>query len=205
MLKSSDTLFMREVWRKLFHLSSLWMVFAIYYLGPYQSSIIFFTIMIGIFITECLSPRYAVVGQLYGRLFDKILRDAERPDNKKTKFSGAFYAVLAAYLAVVFFPPHLAMISLAVMFIADVFAALIGMKFGTIKIGCKSLQGSAAFFITSYMIITVGLFMSGQAAFGGAGLLATAIATLAELYSKSFKLDDNLTIVLATGLTLGLF
>jgi dolichol kinase len=85
--------------------------------------------------------------------------------------------------------------------VGDVAASAIGMKYGRVKILNKTLEGSlaclAACLIAGYSLLYLGLMMSRTIIFAGA-----LAATVAE--AVSFRIDDNLTMPLVSGLVMTL-
>jgi dolichol kinase len=85
--------------------------------------------------------------------------------------------------------------------LGDLTAAIIGISFGKIKIGKKSLEGTLAMFSLCFLVGSC-LFLSVESP--GIDLiviLGSASATLAELLSPKW-LDDNLSIPVASSIAL---
>ena len=127
--------YFEEVKRKLVHLSSLWMVVATLLLGQKQwvSCLIFSALLVLTLVSEhdyANGGRW--LGQLYGRLFGKMLRNDVKPG--QWIVSGGAPVLAAALMMNVLFSPVIAAAGLAVMLTGDAFAALIGRKFGFHKI-----------------------------------------------------------------------
>ncbi len=115
------------------------------------------------------------------------------------RITGATYVLVASWLAVWLFPKSIAIAALLTLAFADTAAALIGMRFGgRLRIGDKSLAGSAACFLSAAVILWL-MFPDEPAAV----VIGAAVATLAEALPAPrlgiFELNDNLTIPLATG------
>lgn len=196
--------FKREVQRKLIHLSSLWMVFIIWYM-PSQSTIVFFGLLyITMLISELLRIHNETFRNIYNKFFITIMRKHETNPNN-TSFVGAYYVVLAVFIAVACFSKTVAITSISVMLISDSAAALIGQKFGKTKLLNKTLEGSMAFMVTGFLTVyTIYLFYFNVSSYLVSGLIAVILATLIELVSRKINMDDNLTIVLTMGLTIEL-
>lgn len=181
-----------EIYRKLIHLSSLWMVFAIYFLDKKLSLTIFLTLTILIFGVETLRKNSSLLEKTYQSLFGKVLRNHEQ----EGAFSGAFFVLCAAFLSTLFFSKNIAAASLSVMLISDSAAALVGKKLGRYKFFDKTIEGSAAFFVSAILVLLI--FYDYLIP-----IIATAfLATITELFAKKIKVDDNLTITLATSISL---
>lgn len=199
-----NTSYKRELQRKLIHLSSLWMIFAIFYLSRQQAIIFFAFLYVFILISELLRKYNQTFRSLYYKLFGKLMRSHE-VDQNKFSFVGSYYFVLAVFIAVVFFSKEVAILSVTVMLICDTCAALIGKKFGKTKLCNKSLEGSLAFmfsgFLMAYVIYNL-LYLNIN--FLMSAFVAVVLATVVELVSNDIHMDDNLTIVLAMGGTMEL-
>jgi dolichol kinase len=140
----------QEMLRKAVHLSSLWMVVAIYFLPKHAVVLIFGSLSLLTFVVEWLRRNNDFAKKIFMMLFGRMLRESEI-DKEVT---GAVYFVFAALVVCVVFPKGIAIIALSVMIIADTAAALIGKKFGkTVLIGDKTLEGAQAFFISAVITI----------------------------------------------------
>lgn len=195
--------FINEVYRKLIHLSSLWMVGAIYILSRAEALYLFTLLLIGMIGFEIARRFWPFFKQITHTLIGKILRPHENEDSFFS-LTGAFYVVLAALVSIILFSKPVAMAAISIMILADTAAALIGRKFGAHKLGEKSVEGSTAFFIFSLAIllsfIHVGLNISWIQA-----IIISIFATALELYSQKIKIDDNLSIVIGVGSMISLF
>ena len=182
----------QEIYRKSIHLSSLWMVAYIYFMDIIAVNYTFFCLSL-ILLSYELGRRYIpFIKTLNKQILGSILRDSEHNKN----FTGAFYVVLSIFLASLLFDKQTLMISVSIMLISDGLAALIGKKWGRIKFMDKSLEGSLAFFISSFLITYLGTLNIITA------IIVALITTLTELFSKRLRLDDNLTITLIAGFIL---
>lgn len=194
----------QECLRKLVHLSSLWMVAAIYFLSKSQALWIFGILFAGnILIEYGYFKGWAFCGLVYGKFFGKMLRSKET--NGRFHLSGAPYVLAAAFVSRFLFSKEIAMISLAVMLIGDTAAALVGRKFGKHKInnGSKSIEGALAFFIFSAAVLWgFKLFFLLPIHVFWVGLIGIFMAMIAEIYEKQLRLDDNFSIPLCVGLAL---
>jgi len=104
--------------------------------------------------------------------------------------------MLGAFLTVFLFNGIIAIISVLFLILGDIAAAMFGRAFGKTKIyGKKSLQGSAACFVTCLTVGLIGLWGVPTCEF--IALTGALTATLVELFNPEF-LNDNLTIPLAS-------
>ncbi len=121
----------------------------------------------------------------------RILRQAEAHT-----LAGATYVVFAASLAILLFDKPIAITVLLFLSVSDALASLIGIRFGRIRLGGKSLEGCAAFFVSAAAIALLVLPSTLVA------IVGAAVATVTEalpLKLAGHKLDDNLTIPLVAG------
>ena len=111
-------------------------------------------------------------------------REAVRP-------IGTTYFLVASLITFVFFPRDVAIAALFFAAVGDAMAAEFGERFGRRKLGRKSLEGTAAFFLSAlgvgYILLWAGLQLSWAAVAAGA-----LVAALVELLP--IPLNDNLTV-----------
>ena len=170
--------FRRELYRKLIHLSSLWIPLTIYFVREEIAIAIFSAIFIGNGLLEYGNfKKWKWARILFGRLFSRTLRSKESA-RARFQFSGSMYVMAAAVLCTVFF----------------------GKAYGTRQIyPHKSLEGTTAFFVSALLI---NMLFHNLEPFGYASVIACIFATLAEVFENKTRIDDNLAIPLAVGLVL---
>lgn len=181
----------REIYRKLFHLTSLWMPCAVYALEKPVALLLFTLVFFGMALFECLRRRQTPLGRWTSCAFGVIVRPHE-----SGHLTGATYMVMAAWLVTALFPAVIAVTSLTVLMISDSLAALAGRRFGRHPLAGKSVEGSAAFFLSALMI--VGTIEPTNLWWSGA--LACLAATGVELHAKRIGCDDNFAIPLTFAL-----
>ena len=184
----------QEIYRKLIHLSSSCIPFMLWYFGKdtFQPWIISCAIILLIL---DYGRRYnKFLYRIYSNLFITFTRPIEQG-----LISGASWVIIGAAVTIFIFNENTAIIGLLVLSIADSAAAIIGIKLGKTQLYSKSLEGSAAFFITATIIV----FSLSPAAFY-INFIAVIAATVVELFSTP-RINDNLLIpmVLALILTIG--
>lgn len=193
--------FKKEVHRKLIHLSSLWMPLVIWLL-PHDKSVVLFSILLPLsFLVEFLRSRQSKFAKSFNKLFNSMLRQHE---SNGFSISGATYVLVAALFCVLFFSKIVAVCALSIMLICDTAAALVGRKYGKNQIiEGKTIEGCAAFIVAGLLIIQIIGRIEGQPdSFYIAGFLAVIGALLAELFSRRFSIDDNLSIPVVAGIIL---
>ncbi len=186
----------QELERKLIHLSSLWMVFAIYFFDKTQALIFFGSLLIIFFVLEYLRMTNEIVGKLASRFFQNIMRPRETVQKFSFRaLTGSFYFILAVFLSVLLFSREIAIVAVLIMVISDTIAALVGKSIGKVRIYDKTLEGSVAFFVTTYVILLVAQFELSHIHI----FLIALIVTLVELTANKIKVNDNLSITLCSG------
>ena len=141
------------------------------------------------------------------RLQEKIHRDWMKAglarSREKTNLTGAFWMTLGLVL-VSLFPgkvvPSLAIIAAG---LADPMAEIFGRlwPFKPYLGGKKTLSGSAAFFLTSFILSLVYLNYFNPAVHNlTTAFLGSSLAVFIEAHSGRLRLDDNLTIIVSTAL-----
>ncbi len=191
-----------ELYRKAIHLSSLWMPLVIRLLERNICILLFLFLLLGNLLIEYAAYRkMPIVGGLFRRMFFKTLRRKEVIRNEFIP-SGSVYILAAALICTVCFTQAAAAAALTVMLISDSCAALFGKFFGTFRFSNgKSLEGTAAFFISAFGILSV---LAWNCPLSAVLLIAT-LATGAEFWESRLKIDDNFSIPLVTGFMLNLF
>ncbi len=193
----------QELLRKTVHLSSLWMVAALYFIPKFWLILLFAAALaIDIFVEYGFYKGWRWCKATYGLLFSKMLRAY---DDNGFHLSGAPYVLAAALLVTICFSKQIGMFALCVMLLSDTAAALVGRRFGRHKInnGSKSLEGALAFFVVA--VATLGIFgfcFSFSPLLLIAGLISVLLADCAEVYEKQIGIDDNLSIALTIGLVM---
>ena len=184
----------QEFYRKLIHLSSSCIPFMLWYFGKdtFQPWIISCAIILPILDYGRRHNKFLY--RIYSNLFIRFTRPIEQGI-----LSGASWVIVGAAVTIFIFNENTAIIGLLVLSIADSAAAIIGIKFGKTRFLSKSLEGSAAFFITASIIV----FTISPAAFY-INFIAVSTATVVELFATP-RINDNLLIpmVIAFILTLG--
>ncbi len=183
----------QEINRKLIHLSSSSIPFMLWYFGKdsFQPWIIAIAIILPILDYGRRNNKFLY--RIYSKLFIGFTRPIEQGI-----LSGASWVIIGAAITICIFNENSAIIGLLVLSIADSAAAIIGIKFGKTQLFSKSLEGSAAFFITAAIIV----FTISPAAFY-INFFAVLTATVVELISTP-RMNDNLLIPMVTAFILSL-
>lgn len=201
---------MTEISRQFVHLSGLIFIALAQFTGGFMVSIycifIAFTFLV---YSEFVRVEEKKIERLIHRLESKVRdfvssfdqRDVARP------FLGAFWLYFAFGLTFLIFPLGVASAACSVLVVGDSLSTLIGRAWGRHRIlGNKSLEGSLAFMISSFLVASV--FISPLIALAGAfagvlAELAPELGFLKNLHRRGF-LDDNLLIPIASGIVIWL-
>lgn len=150
---------------------------------------------------------YAVIAswekKITRRFFGVILREHELTENANS-LTGAFYMCLAVFVGLIFFSKPVMMSALLLLLICDTAAALVGRKIGTHPILDKTIEGSTAFFIAAIAILSLSSYW-GLSLTPFQIVVIAGGTTLMELISSKIKIDDNLTIIIASVALISIF
>ena len=127
------------------------------------------------------------------------MRDGEKNANS---FAGATHLFISSTLTIAFFNKEIAIFSLLVLVVSDTMAALVGRKLGWIKIYDKSLIGSLSFSVSAVMIYYYLVYFHNFNLSLTQSMIAIFFGTMAELFAKKMRLDDNFAIPLAISIIL---
>lgn len=188
-----------EILRKAFHLSSLWMPILYLYISTRLMLYILVPLTVIAVIVEILRKISPELNRLINSTISSIMRDKE-----KKSVSGATYLLIAASFSVFFFNKEVAILALSILMISDSCAALIGRRYGKIRILDKTLEGSLSFFISGIAVYYFLMIFCGFSLPLSISMFAIFSTTIVELFSKKIYLDDNLTIPLTIGLVFSL-
>jgi dolichol kinase len=186
--------------RRFFHMGMGVFAGTVYYLFlPHQAAVtILGTAACVVYIVEQLRLNYPEHAATFKVLTKYLLRAEEQ-----LKESAGMPFVMGLLLTLLSFPKVVALTAIFTLGVADPMSAIIGIRFGKNKIvKGKSLEGSAAFFISTFLI-TIGVFgVLYQNDMSLVVLLAVIVSLLMTAFELlPIKLDDNLTIPIMMGLT----
>ena len=139
--------FNNEVYRKLFHISSL--IIPLVYLFIDFTYFIIFLFILTILLLSMNLTYSKIIDLLNSKInFDFIIRDYE-----KNSLWSASYMIITFFFISLIFSKDIVILSMFIGSISDPLAALFGQKFGRIKlIHNKTLEGTYIFIISSFLI-----------------------------------------------------
>ncbi len=158
-------------------------------------------------IFEFLRMHSNVVSGRFNAWFGSMLRESEAHE-----LTGSTWINAAALLCSIAFrhQPHISFMVLLMFIWGDAVAALVGQSVGRIKIGAKSLEGSLACFVLSFICMGAlfpnvpGLLQAWNGSMPLAMIVVAPLAvTLLELVPMKigprFEINDNVIVPLITG------
>ena len=176
--------FRNELLRKSIHGCNSIIAFSLYILD--KADVLLIVSVCGSLIVcfDFLRIKTSSVQKIYNSIFGKVTRDFE-----SHRLTGASYVMIGAFFVLLLFESKICIPALLIMSFSDSAAAIIGKLYGKTKIFDKTLEGSFAFFIVSFIIVlffipNIDLLFS---------LIAIIVVTIVELVPK-YGLDDNLLI-----------
>lgn len=124
-----------------------------------------------------------------GRIGSSMIRAHE----KSGDFTGATYILMAFCCTIALYDKPVAVAALSFTIVGDTLAALIGRRFGRLRFGGKSLEGSLACLVGCGLVAWAvpGLLF-------WVGITGAIVATMAE--ALSLGIDDNVTMPVLSGL-----
>ncbi|MDR2578813.1 MAG: hypothetical protein LBC70_08435 [Chitinispirillales bacterium] len=209
-----------EITRKLLHLFALLMPAGIFYLPhpkfeelagfgiPYAVPVgILAFLFFGSVIVEQLRFKVPAVQKIFYKCFGHMLRQEE-----KAKVTGSTFVIGAALICSIVFVnrPHISFMVLTLFILGDAIAAIVGLSVGRIKIGKKSLEGSAACFALCMILFYAAFPFMPWILDTWNGKVNLLIAVAASLSITIFELiplkitpklviNDNLAVPVITG------
>ena len=192
-LPNSPVSYRNEVYRKLLHIA-FGLVTVGYLLFSDRTPILWILgVLAGVAVAgEAMRLRFSIINRLFKLMFGAVVRVEEH-----TRFTGVTATVVGAFLTVFIFEKNVAVFGLLVMTLADSAAALVGKKWGKRPFLEKTVEGSVTFLIIAFLLA---MFLPGLPRIGAAA--GAVVATVVEVLPS--RVNDNLLIPLATGITVSL-
>lgn len=184
-----------QIARRLFHMANGSVIATLYWLSFSHEQAIHLlgTFACLLYVFEQIRINYPEQSAKFIPMTKFIMRAEEQ-----LKESAMVPYAFAVLLTMITFPKPIAIIAIYTLAISDPLSAIIGIKYGKRRVvKHKSLEGSAAFLISSFLIT----YLILSVAMPGRGLLVFFISSLVSILTSIFemiplKIDDNLTIPL---------
>lgn len=185
----------KEVFRKLFHISSILILPVAYiFLTKHQMLMIVVPFCLLVIATDYFRHRVHFIGVIFNKIFGNLLREKESEENSWT---GSSYMAISALLVFVISPKIVAICAFSILAISDGLAALVGKRIVSKPFFEKSVAGSIAFGVSAFIIlITCGILTNQTFGYYLFGIFAVCATTIIEARPSFFNVDDNLTIPL---------
>lgn len=162
-----------------------------YFLLPKLLSLLILTpFVLGSIVIDIIRLKRLPLHGFLNRLIGPMLREHENSD-----FTGSSYILTASLLSIILFDKSVAVAAISFIILGDIAAALIGRRYGKIKIKKKSLEGS---FACLFMCVLVAVIVPGFPLW--VGVVGAFVATVVE--GITLPIDDNFSVPLISGLVM---
>ena len=189
-----------ELLRKSIHLLSLSIAIVYYFITKELALIMLIPFTLLSLVLDLARYFFPTYRKILYSIFGFMRREHEI-NAKQITLSGATYVLIAALVTVLFFPKVFVLLGIAVLIFGDIFAALIGRKFGKHKFLYKSLEGTTAFLVFGSLVMLATPKIEGSLMEYLIGFIAVAVSAIVENISYGWA-DDNLTIPVSVCLTM---
>jgi len=196
---SSKEVFLKEIRRKSIHLCSI--SIPLLYCITNKSTIIilgiiFFLIMSLFEYSRFSNGKIHIITQSIFHFLRFDINKLIRP-HESSNLTGASYLCIATLIILFFYPKNIFIMAFSILAISDSLAALIGIRFGKIKlVGNKTLEGAVTFFISAVLVSYVVCIVSKIDISIWIIIISCFATSVAELMAKKINVDDNLLIPL---------
>jgi dolichol kinase len=193
--------FRAEVVRKVIHLSSLSIPITYQHVPKGTMLILLVPITIVSLVIDLGRHWSRPLAHWFDRWFGWLLREHER-DHERMLLSGATYVFLSAVICITLFPRVIVVTAFTILIISDTAAALVGHRFGRHRFFQKSIEGTAGFIASAFIVIALTPKATGAPFEYVIACIAAVIGGVVEAASIELRLDDNLSIPLSIGASL---
>ena len=184
-----------EIYRKLLHLSLIWVVLVYYCFGFYITEKVLLILLIFMICFEFSRLKSEGMGRFASVVINKMKLASIIRENEKNSLTSASQLLIAAYIAIYLLPEIFYLPAFSIAIISDSVAAFIGRKYGHTHVLNKTLEGSLGFLLSATLISFFWWFaLNENYNYLLLALIAAAATTLVELCSKKLVLDDNMLI-----------
>ena len=191
-MDGADITYTSEVRRKLVHLIALIIPIG-YFLWPSEAQAK--ALMLGGMIVAIGVDTFRLGEPRYRNLLHSLSGELIRP-GEKHNLLGSTCLLIASTITVFLFPKEVAVAALCYLIVGDTVAALVGRRFGRIRLfGKKTLLGSLALFSSAFIAGSLIPGLETRTAFAGA-LVAAIVEAL------PLPVDDNFSIPILSGIAM---
>jgi dolichol kinase len=169
------------------HLSSIWIPLISYFWPRQRSLIVLGIAATGTVVIDVLRLWSGSFREIFYRFIGPVVRGKEAH-----RLTGASYMMFSCFMVLYFYGGVVTAVVCFYLVLGDTAAALVGLKWGKIRIFKKTLIGSLACFTVCFIM---GLVIPEVGT--GAAFIGALVATLVELLP--LKIDDNVLIPLVSG------
>jgi dolichol kinase len=183
---------MDHIGRKLYHLMGGVVLLSLYYLMGRDWALVLYTVLFAAVLgLDSIRLFIPAINRFIFKWFGSIIRR-----NEEHKLTGTAPYILGIGLTLYFYETPVATAAICFLTFGDVAATAVGERYGKIKIGDKSLEGTTAFAVTAICAGLLLMFL-GVHLFTWVTILGALVAAGIELYS--LRINDNLMIPIFSG------
>lgn len=188
---------MKHRGRKFYHLFGGLILLAAYFLLGRDRALLFYAVLFVLVLALDLARlRIPAVNQFIFNRFGSFIRS-----NEATKLTGTPAYILGVGLSLYLFRTDVAATAICFLAFGDVAATTVGERYGKMKIGGKSLEGTLAFLVAA---AGAGLLLSLAGIALPTGLILPGALVAAGVELLPLPINDNLVIPLVSGGTMEL-
>ncbi|OGU11983.1 MAG: hypothetical protein A2X61_12345 [Ignavibacteria bacterium GWB2_35_12] len=188
----------QEVLRKSIHLMSLSIPITYTFIPQSIGLSILIPLTILFIVIDVLSKKRNKAQFFVRLIFGRMLRRHEV--EKEYTLNGASWVLISATIGILVFPKILFVTGFSILILSDIAAALFGRKFGKTPLFDKSWEGTSAFIIIAFFIVSfIGYMTSAPWTFFVFGFISAFLGGMVEAASRMMKVDDNITIPICIG------
>ena len=183
---------MKHLGRKIYHICGGLGLLALYYILGRERALVFYAVLFCLVLAaDLMRLKIPAINRFVYARFSSFIRK-----NEEHKLTGTTAYILGIGLSLFLFPSPIATAAICFLALGDVAATTVGERYGKTKIGNKSLEGTAAFFIAA---CAAGLMLplAGIPVTASTVLLGAFTAAAVELLT--LPINDNLVIPLVSG------
>ena len=176
----------QTVWRNLFHFSGIVIPLACLAFGKPAAIALSALLFAASLVVEVLR----IKGRLRLAFLEKNIKEKEKKGP-----TGSFFFLLGSTLTLLFFSERAAVPALLMLAVSDPLSSLVGRHLGKTRLFGKSVEGTAAFFLSSLALLFFFPLSPLRA------VLGALAATATEFFTRK-PLDDNVSIPIVSAVVL---